>query len=684
MRTFFQELKKRRVYRVAIVYGVVASGAVQLAGTVLPAFNAPVWTQQVFLVALALGFPVALILAWAFDLTPSGIERTPSAHGLQVVRTRQMWLLGLSGLLIAGVALAGYWFWHPWRNPGLAGSSLTSDKILDKGIAVLPFQNLSVEPANAFFTQGVQDQILTDLAKVADLKVISRTSVASYKTDVSRNLRDIGRQLGVAYIVEGSVQRDEKRLRISAQLIDARTDTHLWAESYDRELADVFALQSEIAETIVDQLRAKLSPKEKAGIEEFPTRDLAAYDLFVQGKQIVNSYLDAVDTATALEQAVRFLEEAVARDPRFVLAYANLSRAHSLLYFLDLDPTPGRLARADEAVRTALRLNPNSGEAHLALAEYYFRGYRDHSNAMAELATAQPSLPNSVPLFLLRGYIERRQGHWPESEQNFTKAVDLDPRSTNAINLLADHYILVRQYTKATGVYDRAIAAGLESPILLVRRANIGFAASGEVGPFRAVLEAAPPNLDVGGGETPLRIMLAMAEGDFARARQSLALSPRADFQDVDFTFYYPRPWFEARIAQAEGDEPTAGAAFRKARAIFEARLKVKPEDARTIAVLAQTDAGLGDKALALREAQHAVDLMPISRDAYDGPLVLQALAEVYAWTGESKRAIDLIEQLLKMPGYLCYGYLLHDPRWAPLRGNPRFDQLVHSLAPIR
>jgi TolB-like protein/Tfp pilus assembly protein PilF len=682
MKTFFEELKKRRVYRVAIVYGLMASGAVQLGGTVLPAFNAPVWVQQVFLVALAFGFPVALILAWAFDLTPSGIQRTQSGHGLHGVRTQQMWLLGGAGLLVAGVAVAGYWLWHPWRDPRLAGSTPASDHIAEKSIAVLPFQNLSVEPANAFFTEGMQEQILTDLAKVSDLKVISRTSVASYKTDSLRNLREIGRQLGVAYILEGSVQRDAKRVRIRAELIDARTDTHLWAESYDRDLADVFALQSEISETIVDQLRAKLSPEEKAGIEEFPTRDLVAYDLYIPGTQLVNSYLDATDTAASLEQAIRFFEEAITRDPRFGLAYAYLSRAHSLLYFLDLDPTAARLARADDAGRTALRLKPDSGEAHLALAEYYFRGYRDYKDAMAELAIAEKTLPNSVPFYLLRGYVERRQGHWSESEENFRKAVDLDPRNTNAVNLLVDHYVLVRQFTKATDVYDRAIAIGLDSPILRVRRANIVYAASGELTPFRAALEAASPNLDVGGGETPMRISVALAEGDVAGARQALAQSPRSEFQEVDFTYYFPRVWFEARIARAEGDEAAAHAAFRSARAVFEDRLKVKPDDARTISALAQTDAGLGDKALALREAQHAVDLMPISRDAFDGSLVLQALATVYAWTGEPDRAIDLIRQLLKTPGYLCYGYLLHDPQWATLRGNPRFDQLLNSLAP--
>ena len=682
MKTFFEELKKRRVYRVAVVYGLMASGAVQLAGTVLPAFNAPVWMQQVFLVVLALGFPVALILAWAFDLTASGIQRTPSGRGLHGIRTQQMWLLGGAGLLAAGMAVAGYWLWHPWRDPRLAGSSSASDHIVEKSIAVLPFQNLSVEPSSAFFTEGMQEQILTDLAKVSDLKVISRTSVASYKTDSSRNLREIGQQLGVAYILEGSVQRDEKRVRIRAELIDARTDAHLWAESYDRDLADVFALQSEISETIVDQLRAKLSPEEKAGIEEFPTRNVAAYDLYIPGTQLVNSYLDATDTAASLQEAIRFFEEAITRDPRFALAYAYLSRAHSLLYFLDLDPTAARLARANDAVQTALRLNPNSGEAHLAQAEYYFRGYRDYKNAMAELAIAKKTLPNSVPLYLLRGYIERREGNWSESEQDFTKAVELDPRSTNAVNLLVDHYVLLRQFAKATDVYDHASAIGLDSPILRVRRANIVYAASGEVAPFRAALEAAPPNLDVGGGETPLRISAALAENDFARARQALAQSPRREFQEVDFTYYFPRAWFEARIARAEGDESAARASFAKARAVFEEHLNVKPDDPRTISALAQTDAGLGDKTLALREAQHAVDLMPISRDAFDGPLVLQGLATVYAWTGDRDRAIDLIQQLLKMPGYLCYGYLLHDPQWAPLRGNARFDQLIKSLAP--
>ncbi len=333
-------------------------------------------------------------------------------------------------------------------------------------------------------------------------------------------------------------------------------------------------------------------------------------------------------------------------------------------------------------MKTALRLNPNSGEAHLALAEYYFRGYRDYPNAQAELALARPTLPNNVAVFVLSGYLDRRQRRWSESESNFRKAVELDPRNSNAVHLLADHFILMRRSTEALRVFERAAAAGLAPPVLKLRRAAIAFLIDGEIAPFRAMIETASPELDIGGGTTPWCILAALAEGDFAGARQVLTLSPRENFQETDYSFYYPRAWYEAEIARAQDDEAGARRAFMKARKIFEDRLSVKPDDARTLAVLAQVDAGLGQKELAIREAQRAVGLMPVTRDAYDGPLVLQGLARVYTWTGEPGRAIDLVERLLKMPGYLSYGYLLHDPLWAPLREHARFQALVASLAP--
>ena len=678
MRGFFRELKQRRVYRVALAYGVVASGLVQIGGTILPIFHAAEWVQQLFVVLIAIGFPFALVLAWAFDLTSTGIQRTVNVSGLHVTSRRQVWVLALVGTAIAALALSGYWFWHPWRTPA---ARLTNSAISEKSIAVLPFQNLSTEKENAFFTDGVQDQILTDLAKVAALKVISHTSVQQYKSDEARNLPEISEQLRVAYVLEGSVQRAAKRLRVSAQLFDARSGTQVWAETYDRDLADVFAIQSEIAQIIVSQLQATLSPQEKARIEEHPTQDMAAFDLFLQAKELIEGYLNAADPKVSFLEALRFLDAATTRDPGFVLAYCYAARAHDLLYFLDLDPTPARAVRGQVAAETALRLQPDSAEAHLSMADYYFRCQRDYARADKELALARPDLPNSTAFFVLSGYIHRRQGRWPEAERDFVRAVELDPRSANAVNLLADTYTLLRRFDEGVQTYNRALAAGLDEPIVKLRRELLRFAATGDISILRQALAAAPPQMDIGGGETPLRILLAMVEHDYARAAQALGAATRDDFQETDFSFYYPRVWYEALVARASGDATKTREAFAATRQILTARLTTKPDDPRTLAVLAQVDAGLGDKELAITEARHAVDLMPVARDAYDGALVLQGLAQVYAWTGEKTQALEVLRRLMQMPGYLSYGYLRVDPRWDGLRGDPEFEKFVVSLA---
>ena len=677
MRGFLRELKHRRVYRVALAYGVVASGLVQIGGTILPIFNAPPWAQQVFVVLIAAGFPFALVLAWAFDITSSGIQRTPNVSGLYVARPRQIWALAGVGTAIALLAVSAYWFWHPWRNP-----SLTNHEIPEKSIAVLPFENLSAEKDNAFFADGVQDQILTDLSKVADLKVIGRTSVQQYKDDQARDRQKIGEQLGVAYLLEGSVQRSEHRLRIIAHLIDARTNAQIWGETYDRDLADVFTIQSEIAQTIVAQLQATISPQEKALIEERPTKDLAAYDFYLQAKELIDGYTNAPDPKVSLLKAIRLLDDATARDPGFVLAYCYAARAHDLLYFFDLDPTPERALRGRIAAETALRLAPDSPEAHLAMADYYFRCERDYGRADKELALARPSMQNNIAFLTLSGYLHRREGKWEEGKRDFARAVELDPRNINASNLLADTYVLLRQFDQAIAVADRTIAIGVDLPIAQLRREFVRFAATGDPEVLRQALAQAPANLDVGGGETPVRILLALIGQDYAGAARTLAESPRDTFQEVDFSFYYPRAWYEAIIARAQGDQEKARAGFTAARGVLEQRLKIKPDDARTIAVLAQVDAGLGQKEQAIAEAHRAVELMPLSRDAYDGMLVLQGLAQVYTWTGETDKALELVRQLMEIPGYLTYGYLKIDPSWDPLRKDPRFQEFVASLAP--
>ena len=297
-----------------------------------------------------------------------------------------------------------------------------------KSIAVLPFQNLSKDEENAFFADGVQDEILTDLAKIADLKVISRTSVMQYKNTATRNLPEIAQALKVAHVLEGSVQRSANRVRVSAQLIDARNDTHVWAEKYDRDLADVFAIQSEIAQKIADQLQTKLSPTEKSAMNERPTSDLVAYDLYLRAKELI--YDSIVNPSREREddfKAVQLLDQAVARDPTFLLADCQLAYVHDDIYLFNYDHTEARLALAENSVRAAVGLQPDSGETHLAQAIHFYWGYLNYDRAREELAKAKRVLPNNVQIFKFLGLIDRRQGRWDEAIQNLEHAVDLDP-----------------------------------------------------------------------------------------------------------------------------------------------------------------------------------------------------------------------------------------------------------------
>ena len=671
---FFGELKRRNVYKVAVAYIVAAWALAQGIAQVFPVFDVPNWIIRLIVVLIVIGFPIALISAWAFEITPEGIKRTEEADAMpQSARpSNRTWIY----IVVVGAAISLSLF---FLGRYTAGNRITSGD--RKSIAVLPFASLSQDKNDAYFADGVQDQILTNLAKVSDLKVISHTSVRQYKTGAERNVREIGQQLGVAYIMEGSVQRVRDRLRINAQLIDARTDTHIWAETYDRTAADLFAIQSELAQSIVTQLKAKLSPQQKAEIEERPTQDLDAFELYLQAKTIVDSYLNATDVRAAMLQALKSLDDAIKRDPNFVSAYCYAARANDLLFFFDLDPTPDRISLAEAAVNTALRLRPDSAEAHFAQADYYFRCLRDYDRAQEELAIARPGLPNSTPFFILSGYTNRRRNHFADAERDFSTAFALDPRNPNAYNLLADTYVLQRRFPEAVHVYDNVLAAGEDVPIVRFRRANCVLNGTGNTGPMRDILMKSP-EMEFAGSQTPVRSWMAMLDGNYAEAERVLVASPREDFQDVDLSFYFPKSWYQAMVSRAKGDSARATAALRECREILAQRLIVKPEHARTIAVLAQVDAGLGEKDLAIREAQHAIDLMPISKDIYDGALVLEGLAQVYTWTGDRDRAIELVQKLVTMPSYINYARLKLHPLWSPLRGDPRFEKIVASLAP--
>jgi len=673
----FSELKRRNVYKVAVAYVVAGWALAQGLAQVLPVFNVPNWIIQLLVMLIVMGLPVALGLAWAFELTPAGIKRTGEADETNAARAhkKRAWLYVV---IIGAFVSMGLFFLGRYTAVPTQG---TAKDVSAKSIAVLPFENLSDDKQNTYFADGVQDQILTNLAKASELRVISHTTVRQYKSGMPRNLREIGQQLGVTYILEGSVRRSGDRLRISAQLIDARTDSQIWAETYDRTAADLFAIQSELAESIVAQLEAKLSPQQKAEIEQRPTQDLVAFELYLRAKQIVDSYLIADDVRAAVLSALQSLDQAVKRDPDFVSAYCYIARANDLLYFFDLDPTPDRVLLAEAAVKAALRLRPDSAEAHFAMADFLFRCHRDYDGALHELAIARPGLPNDAAFFILSGYINRRRNNWAQAERDFLDAVALDPRNPNAYNLLADTYNLERRHVAAAHVYDRVVAAGERTPIVLFRRASALFNGTGDPGGLRDVL-AKNPEMDVGGGQTPVRVFLPLIDRNFAEAERVLAASPREAFQDIDYSFYYPKAWFEAVIARARGDSARAVDAFSSARATMEQRLAVKPEHARTLAVLAQVNAGLGRKDLAIQEAQHAVDLMPVSKDIYDGALVLEGLAQVYTWTNEPDRAIELLQKLVTMPGYTNYARLKLHPMWDPLRGDPRFQEIINSLAP--
>src|SRR3954469_15672767 len=462
-RRFLGELQRRNVYRVAVTYTVVSWVIIQIATQVFPFFEIPTWAIRLTVLLLILGFPVALVVAWAFELTPEGIKRTEDVPLHESIRhqTGRKWLAFATIAAAAAIAL----FLVQLSRRDWSGNKLeseapisTAQAVREQSIAVLPFSSLSAEPDNVFFTDGIQDEILADLAKVAALKVISRSSVIVYKAGSPRNMREIGRQLGVAHLLEGSVQRTSNRVRVTAQLIDARTDEHQWAEHYDRDLADVFAIQTEIAQAIAAQLQARLSPEEKAAIEP-STHDVQAFDLYLRAKELIKTFHLTENWQETLLKAVRLLDEAIGRDPNFALAYSWLTNAHDSLYWYGLDRTPERLALAQASVQKALAIAPDMGEAHLAQALVYYHGHRDYPRAFQELALANRKLPNSAEVYSLSGAIARRQGHWDDALKNLEKAFELDPRNAKIVNSLALVYDFLRRYDEEAGVLERAAAA---------------------------------------------------------------------------------------------------------------------------------------------------------------------------------------------------------------------------------
>ena len=680
-RRFLGELQRRNVYRVAVTYAVVSWVLIQIATQVFPFFDVPNWAVRVVVLLLVLGFPVALILAWAFELTPEGIKRTEDVPLHESIRHHTGRKLLAFAAVAAAIAVALFLVqfarrsWTPAQQ-----DSKPAQAIPEKSIAVLPFNNLSGEQENVFFTDGIQDEILTNLAKVADLKVISRTSVMLYKAGTPRNVREIGQRLGVTFLLEGSVQRTRDRVRVTAQLIDARTDEHQWAETYDRGLADIFAIQTEIAQAITRQLAAKLSPREQAAIES-STRDIRAFDLYLRAKELIKTFHDTDDWKETLLQAVRFLDEAISRDPNFALAYCWRTIAHDNLYWNGLDRTPARLDLAQASAEKALALVPDLGEAHLAQALVYYHGKRDYTRAFQELALASRTLPNSAEVSYFAGTIARRQGHWDDSVRNLEKAFELDPLNPRNVNGLSVVYDLLRRYDDEAALFDRAAAANPSTRnYAQLLHAQIELE-KGDLKAARSFLNLLPADYDPNGATTWTRISLSLYERDCDAAARVLASWKKEELVGGAGKVV-PVSYWQGMIARTSGDRTKAAEAFTGARTAIEAQLAKQPDDPMLLATLGLLDAGLARKDEALREGRRAVALRPLADDAVDGATVLSYLAMIHAWLGDVNGALDQLEFLARIPNGLSFGQLKYDPAWDTVRGDRRFTAMVNELQP--
>jgi len=573
-------------------------------------------------------------------------------------------LITLSVLLAAGLGVM------TWERESV--------RRIPAGIAVLPFENLSDNKEDAFFADGVQDDILTKLAKIADLKVISRTSVMGYRG--KRDLRQIGRSLGVSHVVEGTARRFGSRVHVNAQLVDTRTDIGVWADEYERDLNGAFAIPSEIAQKVAEELHAKISAAEKAAIRQPPTNDLAAYDLYVRAHNLLLTSFSSAARPKLL-QAADLLDQAVARDPLFFQAYCQLAHTHGLLYLLGVDHTPERLAAMETAVQAAFRLRPDAGEAHLARAENLYFGYLDYDGALAELELARRSLPNNPQVFAVQGYIQRRQGRWDESTRNLERAIDLDPRNFYMLQQIAISYGLLRRYADETSVLRRALAIEPDDVNTKVALAAVQFHSKADTRPLhqtidsiRATNPGALPNV------ANDWLSCALAERDVAEATN--ALNAFGEVPLTDYGVHANRPLIEGILARMTKDEDKARTAFTAARAFQERAVQDEPDYGPPLCVLGLIDAALGRKEEALREGRRAVELLPAEKDAINGPLMIKYLAMIAAWAGDKDLACEQLAIAVRPPSTVSYGQLKLEPDWDPLRGDPRFEKIVSSLAP--
>jgi TolB-like protein/Tfp pilus assembly protein PilF/class 3 adenylate cyclase len=562
------------------------------------------------------------------------------------------------------------------------GDKAGASSIPEKSIAVLPFENLSDDKQNAFFADGVQDEVLTNLAKVADLKVISRTSVAQYKAAAARNLQDIGRALGVAHVLEGSVQRIANKVRVNAQLIDARNDAHLWAQTYTRDLADVFGIQSEIAEAIAQQLQARLSPKEKAQIAKPVTTDPVAYDLYLRARQLDDLANDP-DAKTYLLQGISLLEEAVHRDPKFLRAYCLMCETHLDLYWGGADHSDQRRELARIALQKAEEIQPDAGEVHAQKGLFAYHGFRDYDGALKELERAKELLPNEARIYVTIGAIDRRSGRLQEAQTNFRRAVELDPRNFIVLMEAAATFSGTRRYTEGRHFFEMALDILPNNPFARFLLGFNFFAETGDTVELRKQLNLVAEQGPEAAGTVAFPLLYcSWMQRDRAAAEKAVALIPTEGIANSFDEAGIPREFCVGRTAWLFGDKALAQTALGSARAIFERTIREQPDYPQAWAYLGLTDAMRGRCSEAIQEGKRACELLPYTKDSWVGPTFITYLAVIYAACGEKEAALQQLKTSSELPVGVTYGELRQSPDWDSLRGDPRFEQIAASLAP--
>jgi len=659
------ELKRRNVYKVAIAYFVVAWLLMQVASQIFPFFDIPSWGVRLVVLLLIIGFPIALILAWAFELTPEGIKRTEDVDLSKSIRRK------------TGRKLD---FIQKNTEAESAEQAPRSSESLAKSIAVLPFENLSRDPDNAYFAQGIQQEILTRLTSIADLKVISRMSTQRYQSKPG-NLSKIAKQLGVRNILEGSVQNVADKVRVNVQLINTQTDSHLWAETYDRKLTDIFGVESEIAKGIAESLQAKLTGREEQALAVKPTNNPEAYDAYLRGLAFDARSL-SID---ALWKAIDFYEQAVHLDPTFAPAWARLSRADALLSFRDADMSTARRDAVKRALENAQKLEPNSPETLLAVGYYQYLVMRDYRAAKTTFERVSKTLPGSSEVPYALAVVARREGHWDQSVAYWEQALALDPRNAELLTNAALTYAILRQFPTALKLINRALDVIPNDSTLTAFKAAIYTEGNLQEAAKLLVNVNAQTNSS---SAFRVKIMQLTLERNYGEAIRLLQ-ARQTQFHFASDIEKSTNQVILAVVQRLAGDDTSAVATAGQALNTLDQIYKNQQDNAKVAALLSLSYAVLGNQELALKEAERAIMLLPSAKDAIDGPGLEENLAIVQTMVGDNSRAISILARLLQTPyvsafwvGFITPARLRLDPLWDPLRADPAFQKLCEENKP--